>query len=628
MNSNSGNRIDRERTVVVVEDNENVARLIANRLSNAGFRVKTFNFGSAAVLYALNNSDSLLLIEYYMPDMTAKDIVRSIEGNNKKIPYVVMSEPGNEKTIIEMMKMGARDFLVKEKGFMDFLPAAVNKIFEQIDVENKLASVEKSLRFSRDKFRHIFNSIADAIYIYDFHGNLLELNNAAYRRTGLAKIDDDTNISYLDFQIDEFRENFPEFIETLSEKEQVRFESKEKDSEGNLIAVDCLTRKILYDDENAVLTISRDINEFVKIKELLKKNEQRFQRITNTISDYIVTVYIENNQAVKTMHSPACEHVTGYKPEELEEQPYLWLDMIDTKDKELVLENVNRIINGEMVKPFEHRIIKKDGSVAWLRNTPVLHFNKDNKVTSYDGVIQDITEQKNTEEKLLDQQTRLMATINAFDGLLYSCSPDNKISYVNKKMIERTGYDPTGDFCYKAIHGRDDVCPWCRSSQDEQEENVKWEIKSPKDNRWYSVINMPITQSDGKKSKQSLVLDITDKKYADQELTKLNKLYYGLISELPLPIFQLKKKGDIVSANNAFYELFNSNKEQDETGSETIKEWIADYISSDAPKHTALEKKVGFEVNGNKKKKLLKLKTILDENDEIIEYHGILFDLS
>ncbi len=626
LNSNKQNNI-----VVVVEDNENVALLISNKLNSAGFNTKIFNFGSAAVLYALSNPNSLLLIEYYMPDMTAKDIVQSIEGNRIIMPYLVMSEPGNEKAIIEMMKMGARDYLVKEKGFMDFLPTAINKVFEQIEVEDRLVSVEKSLRFSRDKFRHIFNSITDAIYIYDFEGNFLELNDAAYKRIGLDQKKNTNNLSYLNFQTDEFRQDFPRFIEYLSEKKHVRFESLEKDIQENRIPVECLARRILYGDEDAVLTISRDITENLRIKELLEQKERRFHRITNTISDYIVTVYIENNQAVKTVHSPACVRVTGYEPKELGEQNYLWLDMVHVRDKGLVLENVNKIINGVQVEPFEHRIIKKDGSIAWLRNTPVLHFDRHNEVISYDGVIQDITDQKKIEEKLLDQQTRLMATVNAFDGLVYICSPDYRINFANEKLIERTGYDPTGEFCYKAIHDKDQVCPWCRNQDDDNTQTMKWEVKSPKDNRWYSVVHMPIAQSDGTVSKQALVLDITDRKFADQELTKFNKLYYGLINELPIPVFRVRQDGVIVSANKAFYDLFHKNTDKDLNLWDILPELSITCAESKmltlSNEKSEIEKETELEINEQKERKILKLKPIIDENEETVEYQGMFFDL-
>ena len=54
-------------------------------------------------------------------------------------------------------------------------------------------------------------------------------------------------------------------------------------------------------------------------------------------------------------------------------------------------------MRGEQPPPLEHRILHKDGSVRWIRNTIVLRKNDEGAVVSYDGLVSDITEQKRTE---------------------------------------------------------------------------------------------------------------------------------------------------------------------------------------------------------------------------------------
>ncbi|MDR9502219.1 MAG: hypothetical protein RI601_10540, partial [Desulfurivibrionaceae bacterium] len=57
----------------------------------------------------------------------------------------------------------------------------------------------------------------------------------------------------------------------------------------------------------------------------------------------------------------------------------------------------------------------------------------------------------------------LDALILGFDGFIYICSQDYRLQYMNAKLQERTGYDATGEFCYKVLHDQEDVCPWCRN---------------------------------------------------------------------------------------------------------------------------------------------------------------------
>ncbi|NPV04613.1 MAG: PAS domain S-box protein [Syntrophaceae bacterium] len=115
-------------------------------------------------------------------------------------------------------------------------------------------------------------------------------------------------------------------------------------------------------------------------------------------------------------------------------------------------------------------------------------------------------------------ESRLRAMIEAFDGFIYICSRDYRIEYMSERLIERTGYDGTGQPCYRVLHGRDEVCPWCINERVFAGETVHWEIQSPKDRRWYAIVNTPVTNPDGTLSKQALIRDITDAKRTESDL--------------------------------------------------------------------------------------------------------------
>ncbi|MCL4502336.1 MAG: hypothetical protein M1438_10860 [Deltaproteobacteria bacterium] len=106
------------------------------------------------------------------------------------------------------------------------------------------------------------------------------------------------------------------------------------------------------------------------------------------------------------------------------------------------------------------------------------------------------------------------AIIEAFDGLIYICSENYEVEFMNQRFIERTGYYPLGQKCYKALHGLDDVCPWCVNDRVFRGEKVTWEVLSPKDHRWYRVVNTLIRHPDGSMSKMALIQDITELKEA------------------------------------------------------------------------------------------------------------------
>ena len=121
-------------------------------------------------------------------------------------------------------------------------------------------------------------------------------------------------------------------------------------------------------------------------------------------------------------------------------------------------------------------------------------------------------------QNFLEESHRLFnAIVDAFDGMIYICSIDYRIEYLNDRMIEHIGYDATGELCYQAF-GRSSICPWCINRRILKGETVRWEVISPHDGRWYYVVNAPICHVDGRVSKYAMMMDIHDRKKNEEEL--------------------------------------------------------------------------------------------------------------
>ena len=172
----------------------------------------------------------------------------------------------------------------------------------------------------------------------------------------------------------------------------------------------------------------------------LRLSEERYNQITAAITDYIYTVRIHRGRSVGTVHRPACVSVTGYTTEEFAADPFLWIRMVPDADHALVKNQVASILQGKRTEPIEHRLIRKDRRVRWVRNTPVAHFDGDGELVAYDGLIKDITEQKVAEEALRDSEERFRAIAD------YTCDWENWFSsaeralWINPAVLRWTGY--------------------------------------------------------------------------------------------------------------------------------------------------------------------------------------------
>jgi PAS domain S-box-containing protein len=134
--------------------------------------------------------------------------------------------------------------------------------------------------------------------------------------------------------------------------------------------------------------------------EALHEDKEHYKKIVQAMSDYIYVVHVENGRPVVTEHGEGCISVTGYSSEEHAVEPLLWHRMIYDDDKDAVVKQANAALSGQMCHPLEHRLIHKDGSIRWVKNTVVPRMDKNGRLTAYYGVISDITERKLAEEQI------------------------------------------------------------------------------------------------------------------------------------------------------------------------------------------------------------------------------------
>src|SRR4030042_4837793 len=172
------------------------------------------------------------------------------------------------------------------------------------------------------------------------------------------------------------------------------------------------------------------------------------------------------------------------------------------------------------------------------------------------------TEHAKKEEALRKSLAEYDAIIEAFDGLIYICSNYYKVEFMNERFIQRTGYNPIGQEVYKALHNLDSICPWCVNKKVFQGETVRWEVLSPKDNRWYYTVNTPIRHPDGRISKMAMIQDITERKKIEEALRESEKRYHTLFEESRDAIYITTREGCFVDLNQAGLNLFDFTEQE------------------------------------------------------------------
>jgi two-component system, cell cycle sensor histidine kinase and response regulator CckA len=141
--------------------------------------------------------------------------------------------------------------------------------------------------------------------------------------------------------------------------------------------------------------------ERMRTDQLIRESEERYRRMLNAVTTYTYSVEVSEGRAVSTRHSKACFAITGFSEEDYQHDPFLWYSMIHPADRSTVENAVNDVLAGREVLPFEHRLIRRDGRTIWIRNTMVPYLDKQRRLTRYDGMLEDISTRKHTEDHIL-----------------------------------------------------------------------------------------------------------------------------------------------------------------------------------------------------------------------------------
>ncbi len=130
-------------TILVVEDDEGLSLLIEKNLSAEGFCIVRVHTGADAIAFAQKTPRTLMLLDYKLMDMNGRQVLEALAEKDCSVPFVIITGHGDEKMAVEMMKMGARDYLVKDMVFLDLLPSVIHQVIEQLHTEEALKKAQE-----------------------------------------------------------------------------------------------------------------------------------------------------------------------------------------------------------------------------------------------------------------------------------------------------------------------------------------------------------------------------------------------------------------------------------------------------------------------------------------------------
>jgi len=410
----------------------------------------------------------------------------------------------------------------------------VNKLAYE-ELEQRVAKLEQEcldlkrnesrLRKSHEKYSALFNKKLYIIYINDLQGNFIDANDAAFNLLGYTREDlPKLNFASLigEDQLPTAFETLQEIVQTGSQNHFTEFKLKKKT--GDYIWVETDGSLIKRDEKPyAILSVARDITGRKKSEMALRQSEARFRTaMENLPFDFFMLDKAGRYVLQNTVCKAHWGDIIDKRPEDVassEKITALWKD------------NNRRALDGEVVQGEIEYII--NGKKRYYFNI-ISPIRDDDQILGILGVNIDISELKETEYALRESEKRFRNLAELMPETIFEADLEGNLTFVNRKAYDYFGY--TRQDFERGLNCFDMIAP---DDRERAFENISRILKGEKiglneykamkkDGSTFPIMihSAPIRRKGTLLGVRGFIIDLTDRKQAEAEKTKLEVQFY------------------------------------------------------------------------------------------------------
>jgi PAS domain S-box-containing protein len=433
---------------------------------------------------------------------------------------------------------------------------------ERIEMGSRITEIERSgneaLQESEERFRAIFDSVNDAIFIHDLEtGAIVDVNQRMCEMYGFTH-EEALRLRATDSSSGEppyAEQDALNWVRKAATGEPQLFEWLAKHKTGRLFWVEVnMNRATIGKKERLVVTV-RDITEREKAEAALRESERRYAGLFEALRDGFVSVLM-NGRIVET--NPFFRSMVGYSEEELNSMTYeeLTPEKWHSLEENIVQEQVLKRGYSEV---YEKEYIRKDGTVFPLEIRTHLLRDENGEPVRMWGFVRDITDRKQAEETLQEY----LKAVEGSEDMIATIDRDYRYCLANtaflryrgmgkEQVIGRSAAEILGkDVFEKIVKGNLDKCF--------RGEVVHYEMKHTYPelgDRELLISYWPIGGPHGIDRVTTLIRDMTEQRYTEAELKRSEEKYRSIFENAVEGIFQTTPEGRYLSVNPSLARMY------------------------------------------------------------------------
>jgi PAS domain S-box-containing protein len=574
--------------IIIIEDNRNLCRLITKNLQRKGFDTESAFTGKGGLKKITGIGNEIILIDYNLPDMTAKNVISELHKKNIKVPFIVLTGHGDEQIAVEMMKMGASDYIIKQENFLELLAHRLKKVIKELEKESKLEGYRKELERSRERYQNFIRQSSEGIYrlemaspistrssinqqidkIYE-NAYIAECNDAFAKMYNIPSKEEIINKNLLHFHKNKDdvinRQLLRNFIK--SNYQISAEETREKKDTGEIIWFSNNMFGIL-DNGNLERIWGTQLNITGRklAENKLKDREENLRTTLNSIGDAVISTDLNGN----IVHmNPVAEELTGWNKESALNKPITEIfKIVNSKTRETVANPVDKVLNkGDIVGLANHTIlISKNGKEYQIADSGSPIRNDKGTITGVVLVFRDVTEEYKIRQEIYESKNLLESTMDAIPDAIGVLDNNLNVIRYNKAghaLLNKSPEEVMGKKCYQII-GRNKPCNKCavvkslKSKKIEQIERYEDDLDI-----WVNLRAYPITDKQGNITKIiEHFQDITKYKKLTRDLQDKEKDLRTTLNSIGDAVISTDLDGKIVRMNPVAEDLTDWNKSE------------------------------------------------------------------